>query len=177
MKKFKTILIIILLFIVIYFLQINFFTWFNIGGIMPNLFVVLVLFLGLFIGEKLGVVFGLLFGIILDFTLGKTIGPSAILLAIIGYLGEYFDRNFSKDNRIMIMLMGIGSTIFYELGMYIVNIVRFKIEIEPMDFIFNLLIEIVFNVLLIIIFHPWIKKLGYYLEDNYKGKKFLTRYF
>lgn len=177
MKKFKTILIIILLFIVIYFLQINFFTWFNIGGIMPNLFVVLVLFLGLFIGEKIGVVFGLLFGLILDYTLGKTIGPSAILLAIIGYLGEYFDKNFSKDNRIMIILMSAGSTIFYELGMYIVNIVRFKIEIEPMDFVFNILIEILFNVLLIIIFYSWMKKLGYYLEDNYKGKKFLTRYF
>ena len=170
-------MIILLLFLVIYFLQINFFTWFNIAGIMPNLFVILALFIGLFVGEKLGIVFGMLFGLILDYILGKTIGPSAILLGAIGYLGEYFDKNFSKDNRIMIILMSIGSTIIYEVGMYIVNIVRFKIEIEPLEFIIILAIEVLFNILIITILYSPMKKLGYYLEDNIKGKKFQTRYF
>lgn len=177
MKKFKCILIVFLMFIVIYFLQINFFTWFNIAGIMPNLFIVLVLFIGLFIGKKMGAVFGLLFGIILDLLLGKTIGFSGILLAVIGLMGEYFDKNFSKDSRIMIVLMSVGSTLVYEIGMYIVNVVKLGINIEIFDFLFNLLIENIFNILIILIFYPAMKKLGYYLEEKYKGRKFLTRYF
>ena len=177
MKKFKCILIVFLMFIVIYFLQINFFTWFNIAGIMPNLFIVLVLFIGLFIGKKMGAVFGLLFGIILDLLLGKTIGFSGILLAVIGLMGEYFDKNFSKDSRIMIVLMSVGSTLVYEIGMYIVNVVKLGINIEIFDFLFNLLIENIFNILIILIFYPAMKKLGYYLEEKYKGGKFLTRYF
>ena len=177
MKKFKCILIVFLMFIVIYFLQINFFTWFNIAGIMPNLFIVLVLFIGLFIGKKMGAVFGLLFGIILDLLLGKTIGFSGILLAVIGLMGEYFDKNFSKDSRIMIVLMSVGSTLVYEIGMYIVNVVKLGINIEIFDFLFNLLIENIFNILIILIFYPEMKKLGYYLEEKYKGRKFLTRYF
>lgn len=53
MKKTITIICLILAFFVIYFLQSNFFTWFNIAGIMPNLYVVLVLFIGLFMKRKL----------------------------------------------------------------------------------------------------------------------------
>ena len=50
MKKAIAIISLIIAFFVIYFLQTNFFTWFTIGGIMPNLFIILVLFIGLFIG-------------------------------------------------------------------------------------------------------------------------------
>lgn len=53
MKKTITIMCLILSFFVIYFLQANFFTWFNIAGIMPNLYVILVLFIGLFMKRKL----------------------------------------------------------------------------------------------------------------------------
>lgn len=53
MKKTLTIISIILVFFLIYFLQANFFTWFNIAGIMPNLYVILVLFIGLFMKRKL----------------------------------------------------------------------------------------------------------------------------
>lgn len=53
MKKTVTIISIILTFFLIYFLQSNFFTWFNIAGIMPNLYVILVLFIGLFMKRKL----------------------------------------------------------------------------------------------------------------------------
>lgn len=177
MRKFKGICIIILLFYIIYFLQINFFSWFTIRGIMPNIFVILILFLGLFAGKKIGGIFGLIFGIILDILIGKSFGFNGIFLAIIGLLGEYFDKNFSKDNRVTIILMTVGSTILFEIGMYIVNILKFHIEIEILPFILTLLVETIYNVFLVIIFYPGIKKLGYYLENIFKNKKLITRYF
>lgn len=144
---------------------------------MPNLFVILILFTGLFLGEKMGILFGILFGFILDLMFGKTIGASSLLFGIIGYLGEYFDKNFSKDNKLMIIATGVGATLIYEIGMYLVSIARFQIDVELPNFIFNLLVENLFNTLLIIIFYTGIKRLGYYIEDNYRGRKFLTRYF
>lgn len=177
MKRLKGIMIVLLLFAIIFLLQINFFSWFNIRGIMPNLFVVLVLFIGLFIGNKLSMVFGLFFGIILDIIFGRIIGVSGVLLAIVGLIGEYFDKNFSKDNRIMIIIISIGCTIFFELGMYVFKYATLKIEVEIPSFIINLLIENGFNTLLILMFYDGIKKLGYYLEDTFKGRQLLTRYF
>ena len=177
MRKFKVILILLLLFFIIYFLQLNFFSWFNIGGIMPNLIVVLVLFIGLFIGNKSGVILGIIFGVILDFNLSKSIGVTSILLAFIGLLGEYLDKNFSKDSRVTIIVMSAVSTILYEVIIYAISIVQYGVLPEILTFTLTVLVEILFNTMLIIIIYPLMKRLGYYLEEEYKGKKLLTRYF
>lgn len=177
MRKLKASLIIVILYLVIYFLQINIFSWVNVKGIKPNLFICLTLIIGLFAGEKLGVIFGLGFGLILDLLIGKTIGPSAICLGFIGLIGEYFDKNFSKDSLIAIIAMVITSTIIYEIVIYSYDIIRYKAEIEINSFIIILLIEIMLNLFMTIIFYPLIKKFGYYIEEIFKGKKVLTRYF
>ena len=177
MRKFKVILILLLLFFIIYFLQLNFFTWFNIGGIMPNLIVILVLFIGLFIGNKTGAIFGIIFGLIIDLNIGKTVGITSILLAVIGIFGEYLDKNFSKDSRATIIIMSAVSTIIYEGILYFISIIQYGVLPEILTFTLTLLVETLFNTMIIIIIYPLMKKLGYYLEDLYKSKKLLTRYF
>lgn len=177
MKKFLSIICLILAFFVIYFLQANFFTWFTISGVMPNLFIVLVLFIGLFIGKKLGLVFGLLFGIYLDLLLGKSVGISGIMLGIVGLLGEYMEKNFSKESRVTIILMVAGSTLIYEIGCYVFQILKWNILIEIVPFIRTLIIEVIFNIALVIILYPIIQKAGYYLENLFKKRTVLTRYF
>ena len=177
MKKFKAILVLILIFIIIYFFQINVFTWFNIHGIMPNLFIVFSLFMGLFLDKRQGVMISLAMGIILDMLVGKTIGFSGIFLALISLVGEYFDKNFSKNSRMMIILMSALSTIAYELGMYVINILKFHIETNIQSLGITLGIETLYNILLVIILYPLIQKAGYYLEDVFKSKKYLTGYF
>jgi len=177
LKKFLSIIVLILTFFIIYFLQANFFTWFNIAGVMPNLFVVLVLFIGLFIGKKLGLAFGVIIGIYLDLLIGKSIGISGIMLGLVGLVGEYLDKNFSKDSRVTIILMVIGATIVYELGCYIFQIFKWNITIEFLPFIKTLLIESTFNAVLVIVLYPLMQKAGYYLENLFKNKSVLTRYF
>ncbi len=177
MKKFLVILGIFFTFFILYFLQANFFTWFTIGGVMPNLFVIFILFIGLFIGKKLGLVFGILFGIYLDFLVGKSIGISGVMLGIIGFLAEYVDKNFSKDSRITMMLIVIVSTLFYETGYYIFQIIRWSIPIEILPFIKILAIETLFNVILVIILYPLLQKVGYWVEGIFKNQNVLTRYF
>lgn len=177
MKKFKGILIILFLFLVIYFLQVNFFSWFTIRGVMPNTFVILTLFLGLFAGKKIGGICGVIIGFILDILVGRSFGFTGIILGLIGLLGEYFDKNFSKDSRVTIILMTIGATMIFEIGMYVANILKFGIEIEVLPFILTLVVEMLYNILLVIILYPGMKKLGYYIENLFKNKKLLTRYF
>lgn len=73
MRKVLTIICIFIVFILIYFLQSNFFSWFTIAGIKPNLFIILALFIGLFMGEIYGVIIGSILGLILDFFVGRVI--------------------------------------------------------------------------------------------------------
>lgn len=179
MKKLITNIIIILTFILIYLLQTNFFNWFTIAGIKPNLLIIYILFLGLFAGRKIGITYGIIFGIIIDLISSKNIGITSIMLALIGFLGGYFDKNFSKENRITIMLMEIGATIIYELGIYLINAAILSYTIEILTFIKILLIEILYNTLITIVIYPILQKAGYYIEETLKNKNntLLTRYF
>lgn len=177
MKKALAILILIISFFVIYFLQVNFFSWFTIAGVKPNLFIILVLFISLFAGMKVGVLFGIFMGLFLDIIIGKNIGTSAIMLGIIGIIGGYFDKNFSKESRITIMLMVIGSTCVFEIGAYILHIAQLSIYVEFVPFLITLLIQLIYNTILTIILYPAIQRWGYKVEDIFKGQQILTRYF
>ena len=177
MKKILSIIFILLAFFILYFLQSNFFTWFNMAGIMPNLYVIFVLFIGLFGKKKLGLIFGIIFGLYLDIVLGKVVGISSLILGLIGFLGEILSKNFSKDSRFTLMIMVIGATIIYEIGLYIINILKMNAPVEILGFIKILLIETLFNVIITIIIYPLMQKMGYHLENTFEEKVMLTRFF
>lgn len=177
MKNTLAIIAMVFIFLILYFLQINFFNWFTIGGIQPNLFVIFILFIGLFAGKRVGIPLGIIFGICLDIFINKKIGISAIMLGIIGALGGVLDKNFSKDSRMTIILMTMGMTFVYELGIYIMNYVIVSSSIEIIAFIKVVLVEMIYNAILTIIFYPILQKVGYYIEDIFRGKQILTRYF
>jgi len=167
----------VIVFLILYFLQINLFSWFNIAGVLPNLFVILVLYIGLFSGKSRGIAYGIIFGLLLDLFVGGKVGISAIMLGVIGVIGGILDKNFSKDSRITIMLMVICCTIIYEVGIYLLRYILLDINIEIVSFIKILAIEILFNTLLTIILYSLMQRTGHIVESEYKENKILTRYF
>ncbi len=62
MKKFFINICLVLIAFVIYFLQSNFFNWFSIGGVKPNLFIIYILWIGLFGNKTMGVIYGMITG-------------------------------------------------------------------------------------------------------------------
>ena len=177
MKKLTINICIILTAFIIYFLQANFFNWFTISGVMPNLFIIFVLFIGLFSNRVTGVAYGVILGGVLDLVIGTQIGINAVGLGIIGFLAATFDKNFSKDSRATIMFMVLGATLIFEIIVYILNYIVFSTNIEIINFIKILAIEIIYNLIIAIIIYPLMQKFGYSIENEYKGNKILTRYF
>lgn len=177
MKKIASVVIIFLVFILIYLLQANFFNWFTIAGVKPNLFVILIVFVGLFAGKYMGVSIGVVAGLLLDFFISKKIGISAIMFGIIGLLGGILDNNFSKDSKLTIIIIIFGTTALYEIGNYVINAFIYNYEVEIVNFAIQLGIEIVYNIILTIILYPLIQRAGNLLENIFKGNRILTRYF
>lgn len=177
MKKILINIFLIITFLIIYFFQVNLFSWFKIAGVMPNLFIVFILFIGLFYNKIAGITHAIALGILLDLFIGRKVGISAIMLGTIGLIGGIFDKNFSKDSRFTIVVMVILSTIIYEIGTFIINWFLFRFDIELISLVKILFIECIYNALLTIILYPLIRKLGYKIEEENKGNKILTRYF
>lgn len=177
MKKTIINVFLIITAIIIYYLQSNFFMWFNIAGVKPNLFVVLALFVGLFSNRTMGIAYGVGIGIVVDILIGNIIGVYGITLGLIGFLAAVFDKNFSKDSRITIIFMVAAATLIFEVLNYIIHYTIMGNEIEIINFIVILAIEIIYNIILTIILYGLIQKFGYYIENEYKGNKILTKYF
>ncbi len=144
---------------------------------MPNLFVIYVLFIGLFASRTVGTIYGVATGLILDLLLGAQVGINAVTLGLVGFLAGVFDKNFSKDSRMTIMLMVFGSTFLVEVLNYLLHYMFLSTNVEIISFLRTLAIEIIYNLILTIILYPIIQKAGYYIENEYKGNKILTRYF
>ena len=177
MKKFGISILFFIAFIIIYLLQANLFPNLKILGVMPNLFVILILWIGLFASTFEAVVFGIIMGLILDLIYGRIIGITAIMLCVIGYLGAYFDKNFSKESKFKIVLMVIGATIIYEVGYYALKGLILAHDFEWLRFMKILIYEVIYNVLITILLYPMIQNLGYKVDRAFKRNNILTRYF
>lgn len=176
MKKVLIYIGIFITFIIIYLLQSNLFTWFNIAGIRPNLFVILILFCGLFTGKSSGLICGVITGILLDLFLETKVIIGPVMFGIIGFASGILSKIFSKENRFNIMIMVIASTFAYETGVYILKILLNGVELEFFPFIKVIFIECFFNAMLTIIIYPIFQYFGLKIEDKLFGNKIL-RYF
>ena len=99
------------------------------------------------------------------------------MLGIVGFIGVLFDKNFSKDNRITLIIMVAIATIVFEVGEALIYYIVMRESIDILPFIEILLIECLYNAIITIILYPLIQKSGYKIETEYKGNKILTRYF
>lgn len=177
MKKAISILLMFIAFLIIYFLQVNFFTWFNIAGVMPN-FICSINFGNRPICRQVcRDIYRVVAGLFLDIFISKKIGVTAITLGLVGFIGALLDKNFSKDSRITLVLMVTILTVLYEILNYAINAIIFSYSLELVDFFIKLAIETLFNILITIIIYPLIQKCGYALEEKFKETKILTRYF
>ena len=120
---------------------------------------------------------GIIFGIFIDIWIGKTLGITSIALALIGVISGILDKTFSKDSRLIVLIMGIVCTIIYECALYLMQYMAMSINVEILQFIKILFIEAIYNVIIIIILYPLMKVTGYEIENEIKGDKILTRYF
>lgn len=175
MKKTVDIILIILIFLFFYFLQSDFFTWFNIAGIMPNLFVILITMIGIFLKKEFGFFFGIVFGLFLDFIIGIRIGIYSISLGLVGLISGILEKNFSKDSKItVIIIIGI-LTVIFEIIVYLLNIFFLGLtSIGILNFLKTILIEAFYNNFLVIIIYPFFSKFGEKLENDFTNKSFLN---
>lgn len=177
MKKFLIGIAMYVVFIILYFIQADFFSWFTIAGISPNIFIIFILFLGLFTDNLFSIIMALLTGITLDLIVGRTACISPIIFSLVAIIAGYFDKNFSKDSKITIMIMVVGMTIVCETANYFLNAAIIESIVEIKSFVKILFVETLYNAILTIIIYDIIIKLGYKLERQFKQKNILTRYF
>lgn len=105
-----------LLLIIGFLLQSTLFSQFTIGGIEPNILIILVATVGFLVDSKNGLILGFFAGLLTDIFFGSVIGIYAIIFMYIGYMNGFFKKVlYSKDYKLPIGLIAISDVLFGHL--------------------------------------------------------------
>lgn len=98
-------------------------------------------------------------------------------MPLYGFSAGLLEKKFSKDSKLTLILICIGLTFIYELGVYMLNILILNSSIQILSFLKIVIIEMIFNGLLMIIIYPIIKKVSLLCDEIYNNKNIITKYF
>lgn len=147
--------------IVFFVLQTTIFRRLHLGGVSPNLLIMITAASGLMYGRKLGMFSGVVGGVLVDTMFNNVIGISILIYAFIGYVNGMANKLYFKDD-LYIPVMSIAiSDFMYGLLYYVC---RFLLR-GRLDFTYYLLHiivpELVYTTIvgiLIYLFMRWVKE-------------------
>lgn len=160
MKKILMTFITFLVICISIWFQINFLNSIPLSGVIANFGIVLVAGLGLVSGQLIGGVVGGVYGLLIDIAFGRGIGIYAALYLFSGIISGFLNSNFSKGNKISMVMLILICTVFFETIAYFLNIILNGFEFSLKVIITKLILESAYNMLLTILFFRSIAFLG-----------------
>lgn len=108
-RKITTFLIIYICFI----LQCSVFNHISLGGIVPNVLLIVTASFGFMRGQNTGMVVGFTAGLMIDIFFGSPFGYVTLLYTVIGYLNGFFKNIFYPEDIKLPMVLITGSELVY----------------------------------------------------------------
>lgn len=160
MKKILMTIITFLIICISIWFQVNFLNSIPLSGVIANIGIVLVAGLGLVSGKVIGGIVGGVYGLLIDISFGRSLGVYTALYMLAGIISGFLNSNFSKGNKISMVMIILICTVLFETMAYVVNIVLNGYEFNFKVIFTKLILESAYNMLLTIIFFKPIAFLG-----------------
>lgn len=163
-----------LLIIACFLLQSSVFTQLDLGGITPNLLIVLTASFGFMRGEKEGMFIGFICGLLMDIFFAEYMGLYSLVYLNIGFLNGKFKKIFYPDDIKLPISLIVVSDLVYGLVCYISFLLRGKFHFGYY-FVHIVLPEVVYTIIITIALYPLILIINKKLDNYEKGraKKFV----
>ena len=142
----------------------------RIGGVIPNLMLVLVVSFALLRGSKEGMLIGATAGLLYEVSFGTFLGPTILTYAAIGYICGKLNKNFYRENFIIPFLCTLCSCFFASFVSSLMFAMRGKVSM--MQYLGSLIIpEVIYTITLSLFIYQLIYILNEKLEETEKGKR------
>ena len=115
----KRVIIELLIIIAAFILQSTIFRAISLGGIVPNLLIIVTSSFGIMRGRREGMFIGFICGILVDIFFGNVLGFYALVYLVIGYLNGIFQSFFYPEDVKLPMIMIFASEAVYCFVCYI----------------------------------------------------------
>lgn len=164
-----------LMILAMFLLQTTLFRAISLGGIVPNLLLIIVVSAGIMSGESYGLTTGFFCGLLCDIFFGSFLGFYALLYLYIGFVNGLFHRSFFAGNYVLPISLLIGSDLFYGMACYLLMFLfrsRFALAYY---FMHRILPEMIYTIVAALLFYPLILRISTRLDliERRKEKKFV----
>lgn len=161
-------IVLMCLIITSYLLQCTVFQRFSMGGIVPNIMLILTSAFGFMRGKKEGLFVGFFCGLLIDIFYSDIIGLYSLIYLVIGYLNGYFHRIFyPEDVKLPIIFIGVSDFTYCMISYVLLFLLRTRMGF--LSYVKNIILpELIYTVLVTIIFYRFILWVNRKLEESEK---------
>lgn len=149
-----SVLVCIFFVIICFLLQCTIFPSLNLGGIIPNLMIIVTASYGFMKGRKSGLLTGFFSGLLMDVFFGNSLGFYALLYMYIGYLNGVFRKMFYPEDIKLPIALIVGSDFLYNIVIYILTFFL-KGRFQFSYYFLNIIVpEMVYTIIVTCILYP-----------------------
>lgn len=154
--------------IICFLLQSTVFHSLSMGGIIPNLMIILTASYGFMRGRKSGLLIGFFAGLLMDIFFSDVLGFYALLYMYIGYLNGVFKKLFYPEDIKLPIALIVGSDFLYNILIYLLTFLL-KGRFQFIYYFFNIIIpEMVYTIIVTCVLYPLLLFTESLLERNEK---------
>lgn len=161
MKRCITIGIII---VICFLLQCTVFHYIELAGVVPNLLLIVTMSFGLMRGRREGLLVGFFSGLLIDIFFGSVLGPYAFIYMTLGYGNGFFHRIYYVEDVLLPMIMISLNDFIYNIIIYVV----FFLMRNRLDFLGYLkdviLPEMIYTILITLFFYKILVRINLRLK-------------
>ena len=150
--------------VICFLLQCTVFHYIELAGVVPNLLLIVTMSFGLMRGRREGLLVGFFSGLLIDIFFGSVLGPYAFIYMTLGYGNGFFHRIYYVEDVLLPMIMITLNDFIYNIIIYVV----FFLMRNRLDFLGYLkdvmLPEMIYTILITLFFYKILVRINLRLK-------------
>jgi len=156
----------LILIVFLYLIQCTYGRYIEIGGITPNLLIIIPVLFGFLNGKNEGIYVGLVGGLLYDLLFNNIIGFSALIFMYIGYFAGCYYKKYEESEMLFPLLILFLGNMSFEFIAYIGNFLLHN-KLDILYYMTRIVIpEVVYTIFVTIIIYKPLTYLNSKLESK-----------
>lgn len=151
-----------------FLLQCTLFDKLALGGIKPNLLIIITSAFGFMRGHKEGMAVGFFSGLLIDVQFSELIGFYALIYTLIGFVNGFFKQIYYDEDVKLPLILIAGSEVVYGLSIYIFQFLL-RSEFQFLKYMNQIILpELIYTIVITLGLYPLVLFINHKLEAEEK---------